>query len=150
MSAPQKRKRRRPPVHNPPRKNAALASVPEPPPVLADVWKWFRTGLFDAGLFLIAAVVSSIVQLRTGFQWIIVVGALLAIVLTNLRRLPVRPKPIKAGYFGGLSGLFSVSMLGMLLVTPRASWPTVLIFSAVMLGVCITALVIGVRSVKAE
>lgn len=119
----------------------------EPPPAVTDVWKWFRTGLFDAIIFLMGAVISSIVQVRTGFQWMILIGVLIAVVLTNLRRLPTRHKAVKAGYFGGLAGLFTIGMLAMLFVMPRDAWASVMGFAGVMAAISLAAIIIGLRAV---
>lgn len=148
-------KRKRPVLHNPPPKNARAPKPPpaEPldtPPTRAGVGRWFATGVLDGLIFALAAVISAVVQMRTGFRWMILVGVIVAVVLTNLRRLPVRHKAVKAGYFGGLAGLFALGMLSLLLFMPRNAWESVLLFAGGMAVVSIGSIIIGLRSVPPE
>lgn len=137
-----------------PKRKAAPTPSPKPlvappaPPGPADVWLWLRVGMLDGLIFLAASLFGSIITMRTQNPWIFLLGLVVAVVLSSVRRLPVRPLPVKAGYFSGMAGLFSVGMLGMLLVMPRPAWVGIWLFSAVMALICAGALWIGLRAVR--
>jgi len=129
---------------------APAVSKPSLPPVLppgpADVWRWARIGLLDGLIFLAASLAGSIVTARTQNPWIFMLGLVVAIILTNVRRLPARPKAIKSGYFSGMAGLFCAGMLAMLFVFPREAWAGIGAFAAAMAAISLVALRIGLKA----